>query len=119
VVKISEQALGLLARYAWPGNVRELENVIERAVALEVTEAILPDRLPEALRGGSLGPAPDVAIGPGFNLDEHLRELEGRLLMEALDKAQGDRTDAARILGVTPRSLRYLIQKHALPAVKN
>src|SRR5262249_2234271 len=116
---ISDQALGLLARYSWPGNVRELENVMERAVALEVTEAILPDRLPDSLRGGGPGRAPEPEMGPGFSLDEHLRVLEGRLLMEALDKAKGDRAEAARILGVTPRSLRYLIQKHALPAVKN
>jgi len=39
--------------------------------------------------------------------------------MQALEKAGGDRAEAARILGVTPRSLRYLIQKHALPAAKN
>ena len=93
---------------------------MERAVALELTEAILPERLPEALRGaGSAAGPPQSEIGPGFNLDEHLRVLEGELLMQALEKAQGDRADAARILGVTPRSLRYLIQKHALPAVKN
>ncbi len=119
VAKISDQALGLLSRYAWPGNVRELENVMERAVALEVTEAILPERLPESLRAGSAAPLLGVEIGPGFNLDEHLRGLEGRLLMQALEKARGDRAEAANILGVTPRSLRYLIQKHALPAVKN
>ena len=52
VAKISEQALDLLARHAWPGNVRELENAIERAVALETSEAILPERLPEGIRGG-------------------------------------------------------------------
>ena len=45
--------------------------------------------------------------------------LEGGLLMQALEKAGGDRAEAARILGVTPRSLRYLIQKHSLPAAKN
>jgi two-component system response regulator PilR (NtrC family) len=119
VAKISDQAMGLLNRYAWPGNVRELENVMERAVALEVTEAILPERLPDSLRGGGGASLPGVQIGPGFNLDEHLRILESQLLMQALDKAQGDRGEAARILGVTPRSLRYLIQKHAMPTVKN
>jgi len=119
VAKISDEALGLLGRYGWPGNVRELENVMERAVALEVTEAILPDRMPDVLRGGGPGPRAETPIGPGFNLDEHLHDLEGRFLMEALDKARGDRAEAARILGVTPRSLRYLIQKHALPAARN
>ena len=75
--------------------------------------------LPESLRGGN-APAPaGLEIGPGFSLDEHLRVLESQLLMQALAKAQGDRAQAARILGVTPRSLRYLIQKHATTAVKN
>ncbi len=105
---------GCSMRYAWPGNVRELENVIERAVALETTEAILPERLPESLRGGTSAALPGAEIGPGFNLDEHLRVLESQLLMQALGKADGDRAEAARILGVTPRSLRYLIQKHAM-----
>jgi len=119
VAKISEEAMALLARHAWPGNVRELENVMERAVALEATEAILPERLPESLRGSNgAGPA-DPELVPGFNLDEHLRSLECRLLMQALDKAGGDRAEAAKILGVSPRSLRYLVQKHALTAAKN
>ena len=113
VAKISDEAMGLLSRYAWPGNVRELENVMERAVALEPTEAILPERLPETLRGGAPAGSPAVEIGPGFSLDDHLRVRRGDLLMQALEKAQGDRAEAARILGVTPRSLRYLIQKHA------
>jgi two-component system response regulator PilR (NtrC family) len=119
VAKISDAAMSLLGRHAWPGNVRELENVMERAVAYETTEAILPERLPDSLRGGTGPNAPAFEIGPGFNLDEHLRVLESRLLMQALDQAGGDRAEAARILGVTPRSLRYLIQKHALPAAKN
>jgi two-component system, NtrC family, response regulator PilR len=49
VVKVSDEAMDVLKRHSWPGNVRELENVIERAVALETTEAVLPERLPEGL----------------------------------------------------------------------
>ena len=56
VAKISEEAMGLLVRHSWPGNVRELENVIERAVALETTAAVLPERLPDALRAPARGP---------------------------------------------------------------
>jgi two-component system response regulator PilR (NtrC family) len=116
VAKISDAAMSLLGRYAWPGNVRELENVMERAVAFESTEVILPERLPETLHGRGTSVAGPPEMGPGFSLDEHLRALEGRLLMQALEEAGGDRAEAARILGVTSRSLRYLIQKHALPA---
>jgi two-component system, NtrC family, response regulator PilR len=116
VAKISEQALGLLVKHTWPGNVRELENAIERAVALETTEVILPERLPEGIRGGLRpeGAAPELQ--PGFNLDEHLQSIERDLLRRALEQAKGDRASAAEILGVTPRSLRYLIQKHGGPS---
>jgi two-component system response regulator PilR (NtrC family) len=112
VVKLSEEAMKLLLRHSWPGNVRELENVIERAVALETTAAVLPDRLPEAIR--LPGPAePALAeLAPGFSLDAHLQRIERDLLHRALAQASGDRAAAAQLLGVTPRSLRYLIQKH-------
>ena len=116
VVKISESALQLLTRHSWPGNVRELENVVERAVALETTAAILSERLPDNLRE-SLGARPQTAdLEPGFSLDEHLLGIERDLLNKAIATADGDRSKAAELLGVTPRSLRYLIQKHALPA---
>jgi two-component system response regulator PilR (NtrC family) len=111
VAKVSEEAMALLQGYAWPGNVRQLENVIERAVALETTEAVLPERLPETI----LRPTPDEplpAIGDGFSLDRFLLSVEARLLNQALDRSGGDRTEAARLLGISARSLRYLIQKH-------
>jgi len=116
VVKLSEAAMELLLRHAWPGNVRELENAIERAVALESTEAVLPERLPDNLRGGSGGMAAAAAqaLGAGFDLDQHLREVERDFLARALEQGGGDRGVAAELLGVSPRSLRYLIQKHGL-----
>jgi DNA-binding NtrC family response regulator len=118
VVRISDEAVEFLQRYAWPGNVRELENVIERAVALETTEAVLCERLPEAIR---MPPRAErlPAIGVGFSLDAYLLSVEARLLAEALEQSGGDRTEAARLLGVSPRSLRYLVQKHAASRGKN
>jgi len=111
VVKITEEAMGLLQRYSWPGNVRELENVIERAVALETTEAVLAERLPDAVRGLTRA-STGFGLTAEFSLDEHLRTMEAECLRQALDQATGDRAGAARLLGITPRSLRYLIQKH-------
>ena len=111
VVKISEEAMVCLLRHAWPGNVRELENVVERAVALETTAAVLPERLSEAIRRGDR-PTTAVVIGPGFSLDAYLRAMEARVLGEALERAAGDRAEAARLLGVKPRALRYLLYKH-------
>jgi len=92
--------------------------VIERAVALETTEAVLPERLPEAIRVPTRGVSLAV-LGPGFDLDAHLRSIEAQLLFEALERTGGDRARAAAILGVSPRSLRYLLHKHAVAADKN
>jgi two-component system, NtrC family, response regulator PilR len=111
VAKVSEEAMGLLRTYAWPGNVRQLENVIERAVALETSEAVLPERLPDTIRQPQpTDPLP--ALGDGFSLDGYLLAAEERLLHEALQRSGGDRAEAARLLGVSARSLRYLVQKH-------
>jgi two-component system response regulator PilR (NtrC family) len=118
VLKISDAAIQALTRYSWPGNVRELENVIERAVALETTEAVLPERLPESIRVPTRGVSLAV-LGPGFDLDAHLRSIEAQLLFEALERTGGDRAQAAAMLGVSPRSLRYLLQKHAASTGKN
>jgi two-component system response regulator PilR (NtrC family) len=114
VAKISQEAMERLCQYAWPGNVRELENVIERAVALETTPAILVERLPETLQGPAVALAPTQTgdLQHGFSLDEHIRVVERQLLMKALEQSQGDRAQAARLLGITPRSLRYLLAKH-------
>jgi two-component system response regulator PilR (NtrC family) len=118
VAKISEEAMRQLQRFAWPGNVRQLENVIERAVAFETTEAVLPERLPDAIRRPAASESLP-AIGDGFSLDAYLLSVEARLLAEALARSQGDRAEAARLLGVSPRSLRYLLQKHGAPGDKN
>jgi len=118
ITRISEEALALLQRHSWPGNVRELENVIERAVALETTEAVLPERLPEAIRAPArFEQLP--SIGNGFSIDAYLESVEARLLNEALEQSGGDRARAAQLLGVSPRSLRYLLHKHAVIVAKN
>jgi two-component system response regulator PilR (NtrC family) len=118
VAKISSDAMRQLQSYDWPGNVRELENVIERAVAFETTEAVMPERLPEVVRlPGRAEPLP--AIGNGFSLDAYLLSVEARLLDEALERSRGDRAVAARLLGVSLRSLRYLVQKHGGTGDKN
>jgi len=112
VAKISSDAMNRLIKYPWPGNVRELENVVERAVALETSSAILPERLPEQM----LSPTPAGPTGPqlaaGFSLDEHLRAIEADLVRRALDQSGGDRARACSLLGISPRSLRYLLEKH-------
>jgi DNA-binding NtrC family response regulator len=111
VTGFSAEAQALLERYSWPGNVRELENAVERAVALESTEVILPERLPPALLSGPAS-RPNQDLGPGFSLATHLNRIERELLHEGLRLCNGDRARACQMLGVTPRALRYLISKH-------
>jgi two-component system response regulator PilR (NtrC family) len=109
-------AMRALEGYAFPGNVRELENVIERAVALATGQILGLGDLPSEVSGVVALPTPALVGLPseGCNLDEVLGEVERRLLLQALERAGGVRTQAAKLLGVTFRSLRYRLQKHAM-----
>jgi two-component system response regulator PilR (NtrC family) len=113
---ISNEALGHLQRYEWPGNIRELENVIERAVALEPTPTILPESLPDPVRG--LAPRKAPPSGPlpdeGFDLEQHVRDIERDYLAEALKRAGGVQVKAAELLGMSFRSFRYYAKKYNL-----
>jgi two-component system response regulator PilR (NtrC family) len=118
---ISEEAMKLLVAHEWPGNVRELENVIERAVALEPTPMIQPERLPDALTGpkdgaSTLGLMPLANEFPeeGIHFHDHIEEVEKRLLRAALKQGGGVQTRAAKLLHMSLRSFRYLIQKYDL-----
>jgi len=109
---ISHDAMELLQRYDWPGNIRELENVLERAVALEQTPAILADSLPPAIRGEmssrSGGAPPHEGLdAAGFDLEAHVKEIERGYIAEALKKAGGVQVKAAELLGMSFRSFRY------------
>jgi len=112
VTGFAPDAMERLSSYAWPGNVRELENIVERAVALESTNVIQLAQLPESLLSPAAGTAETPALTEGFSLDSHLSSVEADLLRRALQQSAGDRGMAARLLGITPRSLRYLMSKH-------
>jgi two-component system response regulator PilR (NtrC family) len=114
VDEVSPGAMERLLGYSWPGNVRELENVMERAVALETTSVVLPERLPESLFADPV--RKDVELGDGFSLEQHLAGTEAGLVQKAIQESRGDRAMAAQLLGVTARSLRYLISKHRIAA---
>jgi len=113
---ISPDALRSLEAYAFPGNVRELENVMERAVALAKGPTIGLGDLPPELAGAASLPSPGLVDLPdaGCNLDDVMGEVERRLVLQALERTGGVRTQAAKLLGVTLRSLRYRLQKHAI-----
>jgi two-component system response regulator PilR (NtrC family) len=113
---LTPDALRALDAYSFPGNVRELENMMERAVALASGPTIGLGDLPAAVSGLSASPAPRIADLPaeGCVLDEVLGEVERRLILQALERTGGVRTAAAKLLGVTFRSLRYRLAKHGL-----
>jgi two-component system response regulator PilR (NtrC family) len=113
---LSPDALRALEAYAFPGNARELENVVERAVALATAQVIGLGDLPSEVSGAASQPTPSLVALPndGCHLDDVLGELERRLILQALERSGGVRTQAAKLLGVTLRSLRYRLHKHAL-----
>lgn len=116
---ISDGAMRLLENYLWPGNVRELEHTIERAVALENTDAIQPERLPEKIT--SYNPHRIAAAfdfpEDGINLTAHLDQLEKKYLIEALQRSGGNQTNASVLLHLSVRSLRHLLDKHDIRAL--
>ena len=99
---LSASALEALQSYPFPGNVRELENVLERALALMTGDRIDGKDL-------NLAPSQLPGIGPnaGGSLQDHLDRVECQAILDALKQSNNNRTAAARLLGVTFRSLRY------------
>jgi two-component system response regulator PilR (NtrC family) len=112
IKKISSYALELLMKYPFPGNVRELENIIERSVALETSNIVLPENL---ILTGSVQDLNRFSNGDipkdGVDLNEELAKYEKHLIEKALKKARGSKTKAAEILQVSFDSLRYRIEK--------
>jgi DNA-binding NtrC family response regulator len=109
---ISPEALRALVAYDWPGNVRELESVVERAVLLGDEALVVHGDLPVAVRAGP-APATDVTDLdiPENGLD--LDQLEAALIRKALHKAGGNVTRAARLLGLSRRTLQYRLGRLA------
>jgi two-component system response regulator PilR (NtrC family) len=115
-VSITPKALTLLEGYSWPGNVRELEHTIERAVALERTDSIQPERLPEQITNYNPARVASAFDLPeeGLNIAAHLEHLEKSYVLEALQRTGGNQTRAAELLHLSVRSLRHLLDKHGI-----
>jgi two-component system response regulator HydG len=104
---LSSEALQALEDYAWPGNVRELEHAIERAVVLARGEVLEVGDLPESVRTGPRGAAGQVVIPIGTPMEE----VERRLIHETLRHTGGDKTMAARLLGIAARTIYRKLER--------
>jgi len=115
-MRIAPEAMEILTAYAWPGNVRELENVMERAVALAVTDEVHPENLPPSVMQPTAASLPQTWEVPpeGLNLEQVIAQIEQALLKDALAKADGVQTRAAQLLGINFRSFRYRARKYGL-----
>ena len=106
--RLSAAATSLLVGYNFPGNVRELENILERAVALAGGEEILPDDL--QLSPPSIISEPATGGGK-WPLQDYLDRIEREAILDALEQTRFNRTAAAKVLGISFRSLRYRMER--------
>lgn len=109
ITEVSPAAMSCLLSYQWPGNVRELENVIERAVVLSEGPVIEPRALPETLNPArfttQVDSSPSPIISITFPVGTPLTEIEDRTIQALLNYTNGDRTAAANLLGINPRTI--------------
>ena len=117
---ISDDALRLLRQYEWPGNVRELRNVIERAMILCSGDMIHVGDLPAEIVSmepsmafeGNVVPIPPVA--DGIDMEAMVSGIKKRMMLEALAQTQGNKSQAARLLGLSRDQLNYGLKKYGL-----
>lgn len=113
IPKIESDAMQMLQRHSFPGNVRELENILERAIALCDGKSITADDL--LLEQEHIVPPTMVPIDEsGIPLPEYLESIEKTAILKALEKTKHNKTEAARLLGVSFRTLRYRLSKLGL-----
>jgi len=110
---ISNDALEELEKYHYPGNIRELENIIARCVALESNEVIKKDSLPKLNTEGDYIDLTDT-LNARDSIDSVLGDVEKQIIENALKSSQGNKSEAAKMLGITLRSLRYRLAKHRI-----
>jgi two-component system response regulator HydG len=105
------RAMDLMMRYDWPGNVREIENVVERAVIMARGEMVTPAEFPDILQ--QLDPefkATYVDLSPGRTL----KEVEKDMIIRTLEETGGNRTHAAKILGISRRTLQLKLKEYVI-----
>jgi DNA-binding NtrC family response regulator len=107
--KISREAMTLLTGYLWPGNVRELRSAVERAAAISMGDALLPEDLPERIREA----VPNAGLALSAAKQRlTLRELERRYILEVLRQTEGNKSRAAEVLGLDRKTLYRKLREY-------
>jgi two-component system response regulator AtoC len=115
VEPLDREVLDLLSGYAWPGNVRELENTIERALILARAGRLTRDLFPFADQVKTETERSDLEANlEDLSIKRQTRALEERLIRRALEHTGGNRTQAARILEISPRALQYKLKEYGV-----
>jgi DNA-binding NtrC family response regulator len=117
---VSAEVLRLLSAYPWPGNVRELRNLVERMVIFCAEDELRAAHLPYDFKAGTLPPAVPLAAGaaaaprpaPGGDSIQALDEMERQAIFRALQETGGNKTQAARILGIGVRTLHRKLNEY-------
>ncbi len=120
ITRIDGEAMRALVSYDFPGNVRELENILERATIIETKDVISLDSLPPNVT--KMGTHEEVAVPfapelidiEGVSLDAEMDRLEKAMLLKALERTGGNKTEAAKLLNISFRSMRYRLEKHGI-----
>ncbi len=111
IVGFNPLSMDILMRHDWPGNVRELENVIERSVIMARGDVIKSMDLPESLKKGDIEEKTDrIDMSPG----RALKDVEKEMILITLEETGGNRTHAARILGISRRTLQLKLKEYGI-----
>ncbi len=108
------KTIDTIVRHDWPGNIRELENTIERAILLCRSEYIMPEDLPSNVQGAQDGVQPIVPVPSGMPL----KDVEREVILQTLADTAGNRTQTARILGISRKTLQNKIKEYGIEGDK-
>jgi len=109
---LNPEARRMMNDYGWPGNVRQLESAIERAILLCEGDTITPDDLPTELQQESRGTSAGAFKLPPEGIS--FEEVEKNLILQAMDQTDHNITKAAKLLGLTFRTLQYRLEKFGI-----
>jgi two-component system response regulator PilR (NtrC family) len=111
--RYSDNAINVLINYGWKGNVRELENIIERVVLLCDRDVIDVNHLPEEISAVSHSEKVSIPQG-GIDIEKLFEDMEKNYLLNALERTNGVKTEAAKLLSLTFRSFRHKLKKYGI-----